>query len=91
MRRILKNLGEAPITIDMVNDTHIIGVTLHSGSKATIIKIRDKEYILAVVGTNNSYDSKHIFRSINSIIEDFGTEHYIFNSKTEFLRWMLED
>lgn len=89
---ILNNQQEETISVQDLNDSHIIGVETQSERiKCQVVKFTDEGYTTIAIGDDNNYGSKRTYKTIRELLKSSGLGGVlVFDSKQEFIKWLSE-
>jgi hypothetical protein len=96
MKKVI--LEQEGISIDNLNDSHIIGVQMkegYTGTKGQIRRISYNTYVCVQIGENNDFEGYPIAaKSIPELIRRIGIdkieEVIVFDSNRELFNWILK-
>ena len=80
------------ISIDELNDSHLIGVEFKSGIRGFVIKFDINKYAVAARDAKaNNYSELVVWKDIKMLIkDDMVSSSYVFETPKELCLWMAE-
>ena len=80
------------ISIDELNDSHLIGVQFDNGHRAFVLKIDEGQYTTISANDNaNEHNYIEMYKTIKSTLEPkFVASAYLFRTPKELYLWMAE-